>query len=581
MPATDQSTPSTTRRQHRPSAKDNQGVGTDQEQPVTGIRQAIRQRRPSEKENQRLEEERTAAQRRAIKAQKQQLRQQCLEHQFEGPDDDSDREDDFQDDREGDDNNAEDEVEENMFSSRVVPSKPVSVKKLTYRTTKVPPSNAKTVQPVLYSRNMNDSYNDDGQSALGTRQGFSHPTRPNLKNPSSVSTTSAKMKAHKIRAQTIQQANEMATDYFDDIEGGEGAEQRDVDDDDADDDADENDSRSMDTPCSEKQSRRKRCHDSYELDNDKMVSEKLVKAQKINEHQGRPRAKDYDDVTQEFLAAATGDYRARICTKAPMPDHQQEIEMLRLSWAYACTKTGINLEMTPQLAKMVTSRGPQVRGELKTKLRPLVEIMFEFSTGHNKAAIKRNRDHAEALKDGNNFAYRTRGDTLADRHGIFKAPIFQKATDIMWFANKHNEGVTFPQHFKPFPIVTLALLLTVIENCIDEWATGIRTDIPFTINEYRPSFEAHLKDLKEFDQHTKEFKLLDKICLKLYNNGRLHSGAAPVISQVHTNLPSAVWRAAIREEQEGSTTEEDDDSITGPADDGEEAAGAAHVENEN
>ncbi|KAH7918584.1 hypothetical protein BV22DRAFT_1024362, partial [Leucogyrophana mollusca] len=106
------------------------------------------------------------------------------------------------------------------------------------------------------------------------------------------------------------------------------------------------------------------------------------------------------------------------------------------------------------------------------------------------------------------------------RHGIFKAPILQKGTNAMWFANKHDKGVIFPEHFKPFPLVTIALLLTVIENCIDEWGTGIRADIPFTINEYRPTFEAHLKDLKEFDRRTKEYKILDKICSKMYNDRR-------------------------------------------------------------
>ncbi|KAH7918951.1 hypothetical protein BV22DRAFT_1023796 [Leucogyrophana mollusca] len=276
----------------------------------------------------------------------------------------------------------------------------------------------------------------------------------------------------------------------------------------------------MDAPSS------KRCYGLYEEFNNAEL-ERPVKAQKINGHQGCPRAKDYDNITQEFLAAAAGDYQARICTKVPVPDHQQEIEILHLSWAYACKKTGVNLKMTPQLLKMGYYFALPFRGELKTKLCPLVEIMCEFSTGHNKAAIKKNRDHAEVLKDGVNFAYRgcshsTLANRQSDRHGIFKAPILQKATNVMWFANKHDEGVTFPEHFKPFPMVTIALLLTAVHatNCIDKWATGIRTDIPFTINEYKSVFEAHIKTLKEFDEHTKEHKLFTKICSRLYNNGR-------------------------------------------------------------
>lgn len=59
-----------------------------------------------------------------------------------------------------------------------------------------------------------------------------------------------------------------------------------------------------------------------------------------------------------------------------------------------------------------------------------------------------------------------------------------------------------------------------IECGIDEWATGIKTDVPFAATEYRGVYEAHLKCLDEFDKHTKKHELLDKICMKLYNVGR-------------------------------------------------------------
>jgi hypothetical protein len=59
-----------------------------------------------------------------------------------------------------------------------------------------------------------------------------------------------------------------------------------------------------------------------------------------------------------------------------------------------------------------------------------------------------------------------------------------------------------------------------MECGIDEWGTGIKTEIAFTAADYRPVFEAHLKTLREFEKHTKKHSLLDKICTKLYNVGR-------------------------------------------------------------
>lgn len=73
------------------------------------------------------------------------------------------------------------------------------------------------------------------------------------------------------------------------------------------------------------------------------------------DNDGRPRAKDYDDVTQEFVTVAIEDYRARLCAECPMPDHAQETALLNASWAKAHQITGTNLARTPQLTKLVSS----------------------------------------------------------------------------------------------------------------------------------------------------------------------------------------------------------------------------------
>lgn len=54
----------------------------------------------------------------------------------------------------------------------------------------------------------------------------------------------------------------------------------------------------------------------------------------------------------------------------------------------------------------ITNRGSHVRGELKTKLRPLVEVGYGFESGENKKIISRNRQLYEDLKEGNGFIYR-------------------------------------------------------------------------------------------------------------------------------------------------------------------------------
>ncbi|KAI6017983.1 hypothetical protein BKA83DRAFT_4058549 [Pisolithus microcarpus] len=245
-----------------------------------------------------------------------------------------------------------------------------------------------------------------------------------------------------------------------------------------------------------------------------------VKAQKLVEHEGWPRTRDYDEVTQEFMTIAIGEYRARLCAEAPMPDHIMETSILNASWAWACKATQVNLTRTPQLAKIITSRGSQVHGQLKTKLRPLVEAIFGFHSSQTKSAIKKNRSLAESLKEGTNFAFKHMAADEDGRRGFLKAPLIQKIVNTMWFANKHDDGVVFHNHYHPFPYPTLALVLTAIECCIDEWMTGTRTDIPFTIQEYRGAYELHLKCLQVFEDATKTYNVLPAICTKLYEVGR-------------------------------------------------------------
>ncbi|KAI5987433.1 hypothetical protein EDD15DRAFT_2372133 [Pisolithus albus] len=284
-----------------------------------------------------------------------------------------------------------------------------------------------------------------------------------------------------------------------------------------------------------------------------------VKAQKLTEHEGRPRAKDYDDMTQEFVTAAVAEYRARLCAQSPMPDHSQESSLLAASWAKACQVTGVKLTRSPDISKLITSRGSQVRGELKTKLRPLVEVMFGFHSSQSKSAIKKNRSLAEALKEGTNFAFKHMAPMEEDRRGFLKAPLIQKIINTMWFANKHDEGVMFPEHFKPFPYPTLALVLTAIECCIDEWATGKRGDIPFTTQEYRPVYEAYLKCLQDFDYATKDVGVLWAICTRIYEAGRVHSGAGALTTESQCKVSARVVAAAIQEHHDGSTTEDESD----------------------
>ena len=131
----------------------------------------------------------------------------------------------------------------------------------------------------------------------------------------------------------------------------------------------------------------------------------------------------------------------------------------------------------------ITKRTSQVHGELKTKIRPLVESLYGFE--NTKAAVARNRERAENLKDDYAFVYKVCSFSLTSRvqlpynglpfqepalgeisrelrKGMYQHPIIQKAINTMWFANKHDEGVSFYGYFNPVPIEALAFVLTAV-----------------------------------------------------------------------------------------------------------------------
>jgi hypothetical protein len=112
-----------------------------------------------------------------------------------------------------------------------------------------------------------------------------------------------------------------------------------------------------------------------------------------------------------------------------------------------------------------------------------------------------------------------------------------------------------------------------MECGIDEWGTGIKTDVAFTVADYRTVFDAHLRCLRDFREATKKHELLDKICTKLYNVGRyvinlfidrlsnfrfsFHSGAQPIASVITAAVSANAFAAALKEYEENSDTETD------------------------
>ncbi|KAJ7186195.1 hypothetical protein C8R46DRAFT_1208276 [Mycena filopes] len=281
-----------------------------------------------------------------------------------------------------------------------------------------------------------------------------------------------------------------------------------------------------------------------------------TQSQRTSSSSGRPRAKDLDEVSKEYVGFAIRRYRSRLSTVCLYPELVQDGGFIKESWEEACTEFGTRLSLTPTIYKLCTivvAVFPDVRGEMKTKVKPLTETIYGFRSGHDKKTIAFNRKRAEDLKEGSRF---TMKDVKAKK-GLFKNAILQKGCNTIWFANRRDEGPMAPDLFNPLTAPALAALITVTENTIDEYLTGIRTDVPFTANDYRTVYQTHLRALEQFATHTAKYNLLDTILLRMHNIARFHSGAQPIAQITTAVLSTEVLDAALKEFEEDSETETD------------------------
>ncbi|KAF8219083.1 hypothetical protein L208DRAFT_1555848, partial [Tricholoma matsutake] len=184
-----------------------------------------------------------------------------------------------------------------------------------------------------------------------------------------------------------------------------------------------------------------------------------------------------------------------ISTVQAFPDSEMEHEILGIAWEEACQCIRLDLPvLTPSIAKLITSHGSHLPGELKTKTWPLVKTFYGFKSGHNCKIIVKNHQIAEELKEGHTFITHHK---LAECQGLYQSKLIQKVVNAMWFRNKQDEGITYNIYFNPFTIPALALVLTAVNV-----------------------YHNHIHCLQHFEKHTEKHNILSNILLKIYNRGR-------------------------------------------------------------
>ena len=129
----------------------------------------------------------------------------------------------------------------------------------------------------------------------------------------------------------------------------------------------------------------------------------LVKAQKVSEGGGRPKASDYDDVAKEVILCATAIYRCLVSTSNAFPTPSEEGELIKCAWNRANDETSqeVPIALTPVIAKVVRvliycfktvsffflSRFQLVVVKSEAKSNPVLWTMSKLSTASTVDAV--------------------------------------------------------------------------------------------------------------------------------------------------------------------------------------------------
>ncbi|KAG1865455.1 hypothetical protein DFJ58DRAFT_864495 [Suillus subalutaceus] len=233
------------------------------------------------------------------------------------------------------------------------------------------------------------------------------------------------------------------------------------------------------------------------------------------------KVSDFDDISKEVLVMAVSIFRCLLVMHAPFPDTiAVEMKLAKEAWNESCKIKGANIKLTPSAMKM--------------------------------EVIRHNRDQAKSLKEGSSFVFKD----WTSKTGIYKTKLLQEGINIMWFANRNDEGIIYYKYFNPIPTEVRCTRSDSreshpIECCIDKWAQGLKEDIKFTSATYGSVYKGHLASLQRFQQHTAPYKLLEKICDNLHDTARFHAGVEPLamISAAPHQINDNTFEDAIREYQ--------------------------------
>ncbi|KAK0232091.1 hypothetical protein EDD85DRAFT_792985 [Armillaria nabsnona] len=186
-------------------------------------------------------------------------------------------------------------------------------------------------------------------------------------------------------------------------------------------------------------------------------------------------------------------YENKIFTVDAYPDNTKQAEIVHSLWVDVCESVGQEFELTAALQSMIKKRGARSHGNIQDRIQPMVAPTYGFQVSDKKKIQQTNKNLYVMLSTGGAFSFKKPGEKFRR----FENKIIFRAICVSWFKNQKAPGIRYSDDYDPIKLESLALVMTILENCIEEWSGGKYVPRPLDEDVQCPRYLAHLADVKK------------------------------------------------------------------------------------
>ncbi|KAF7798193.1 hypothetical protein EIP86_009410, partial [Pleurotus ostreatoroseus] len=280
----------------------------------------------------------------------------------------------------------------------------------------------------------------------------------------------------------------------------------------------------------------------------------------------RPKDSDYARPIRNLIKLAVKKYLLHIFTENAFPDEETATLWASTAWSTVCGDTGKSFSPkdNERIHTLLINRASSARGHLRDELKPLVISHFHLKSETLKSEVRNeNIKIIRKLMEGvpPQFCYKDLDGPDGPRgYAELRFPL--QALHTQLFRERDHIGNEESTAFNPLPLPTLALVLTIVEYCLDAWTDGrYNNSLKLDDKHYRPKYESHLAQLQHY--HTLNPPVFTKIRKRMFDR-ICHMMKTPIASDTSRKVISDAAQKRAKAEL---------DNRTGDTDSGDEIPG--------